>query len=84
MYETLKDTFMDYAAHGYNLEYIHRLCADGSGGLDSLPWNGSIVSVFAVCNTTHKLSYKYNFVTCLVIPIACTFLIALPICIITG
>lgn len=84
MYETLKDTFMDYAAHGYNLEYIHRLCADGSGGLDSLPWNGSIVSVFAVCNTTHKLSYRYNFVTCLVIPIACTFLIALPICIITG
>ena len=84
MYETLKDTFMDYAVHGYNLEYIHRLCADGSGGLDSLPWNGSIVSVFAVCNTTHKLSYKYNFVTCLVIPIACTFLIALPICIITG
>ena len=84
MYETLKDTFMNYAAHGYNLEYIHRLCADGCGGLDSLPWNGSIVSVFAVCNTTHKLSYKYNFVTCLVIPIACTFLIALPICIITG
>ena len=84
MYETLKDTFMDYAAHGYNLKYIHRLCADGSGGLDSLPWNGSIVSVFAVCNTTHKLSYRYNFVTCLVIPIACTFLIALPICIITG
>ncbi len=84
MYETLKDTFMNYAAHGYNLEYIHRLCADGCGGLDSLPWNGSIVSVFAVCNTTHKMSYKYNFVTCLVIPILCTFLIALPICIITG
>lgn len=84
MYETLKDTFMNYAADGYNLEYIHRLCADGSGGLDSLPWNGSIVSVFAVCNTTHKMSYKYNFVTCLVIPIVCTFLIALPICIITG
>lgn len=84
MYETLKDTFLDYAAHGYNLEFIHRLCADGSGGLDSLPWNGSIVSIFAICHTTHKLSYKYNFVTCLVIPIAATFLVALPICIILG
>ena len=84
MYETLGDTFLDYASQGYNLEFIHRLCADGSGGLDSLPWNGSIVSVFAICNTTHKLSYKYNFVTCLVVPIACTFLIALPICIIFG
>lgn len=84
MYETLGDTFLDYASQGYNLEFIHRLCADGSGGLDSLPWNGSIVSVFAICNTTHKLSYKYNFVACLVIPIAATFLVALPICIILG
>jgi len=84
MYETLRDTFLDYASQGYNLEFIHRLCADGSGGLDSLPWNGSIVSIFSICQTTHKLSYKYNFVTCLVIPIAATFLVALPICIILG
>lgn len=84
MYETLGDTFLEYAHQGYNIEYIHRLCADGSGGLDSLPWNGSIVSVFAVCHTTHKLSYKYNFVTCLVIPVAATFLVALPICMIFG
>ncbi|NLD18772.1 MAG: GntP family permease [Clostridiales bacterium] len=84
MYETLADTFLDYASQGYNIEFIHRLCADGSGGLDSLPWNGSIVSVFAICHTTHKLSYKYNFVTCLVIPIATTFLVALPICVIFG
>lgn len=84
MYETLSDTFLDYASQGFNIEFIHRLCADGSGGLDSLPWNGSIVSVFAICNTTHKVSYKYNFVTCLVIPIAATFLVALPLCIIFG
>ena len=84
MYETLGDTFIEYANQGYNLEFIHRLCSDGCGGLDSLPWNGSIVSVFAICNTTHKLSYKYNFVTCLVVPIAATFLVALPICIILG
>ncbi len=84
MYETLGDTFIEYANQGYNLGFIHRLCSDGCGGLDSLPWNGSIVSVFAICNTTHKLSYKYNFVTCLVVPIAATFLVALPICIILG
>ena len=84
MYETLGDTFIEYANQGYNLGFIHRLCSDGCGGLDSLPWNGSIVSVFAICNTTHKLSYKYNFVTCLIVPIAATFLVALPICIILG
>ncbi|MDO4746009.1 MAG: GntP family permease [Bacillota bacterium] len=84
MYETLGETFIEYGQAGYNLEFIHRLCADGCGGLDSLPWNGSIVSVFAICNTTHKLSYKYNFVTCLVVPIAATFLVALPLAIIFG
>lgn len=84
MYETLGDAFIQYGQQGYNLEYIHRLCADGAGGLDSLPWNGSIVSIFAICHTTHKLSYKYNFFTCLVIPVGATFLIALPICLIFG
>lgn len=84
MYETLGDTFLDYASQGYNLGFIHRLCSDGCGGLDSLPWNGSIVSVFAICKTTHKLSYKYNFVTCLVVPVGATFLVALPLCIIFG
>ena len=84
VYETLGDTFNQYAAQGYNLGFIHRLCADGCGGLDSVPWNGSIVSVFAVCHATHKQSYKYNFVSCLVIPLSCTMLIALPLCILLG
>ena len=84
MYTSLKDVFLAYAAQGFNLEFIHRLCSLGSGGLDSMPWNGSIVSVFGICHTTHKASYKYNFVTCAVIPVLCTFLIALPICIWLG
>ncbi|WP_245331188.1 hypothetical protein [Mesorhizobium sophorae] len=29
----------------------------GSGTLDSLPHNGSVVSLLAVCGTTHKASY---------------------------
>ena len=84
MYTSLKDIFLSYAGQGYSLEFIHRLCSLGSGGLDSMPWNGSIVSVFGICHTTHKASYKYNFVTCAVIPVLCTFLIALPICIWLG
>ena len=84
MYTSLKDVFLAYAAQGFDLEFIHRLCSLGSGGLDSMPWNGSIVSVFGICHTTHKASYKYNFVTCAVIPVLCTFLIALPICIWLG
>ncbi len=84
MYTSLKDTFLNYGAQGYNLGFIHRLCTFGSGGLDSMPWNGSIISVFNICKTDHAHSYKYNFVTCCVIPVICTFLIALPICILLG
>lgn len=84
MYETLGDTFLEYANQGYNLGFIHRLCSDGCGGIDSLPWNGSIVSVFAICHTTHKLSYKYSFMTNLAIPVAAIFLLELPICMILG
>ena len=84
MYETLGDTFLEYANQGYNLGFIHRLCSDGCGGIDSLPWNGSIVSVFAICHSTHKLSYKYNFMTNLAIPVAAIFLLELPICMILG
>ncbi len=84
MYTSLKDTFLNYGAQGFSLEFIHRLCAFGSGGLDSMPWNGSIVSIYQVCGVTHKQSYKYNFVTCAVIPVLCTFAVALPLCLILG
>lgn len=84
MFSSLKDAFLGYIAKGYNAGYIHRLCAFGCGGLDSLPWNGSIVSIFKVCGKDHRSSYRYIFVNCLVIPIAVTFLVVLPICMFLG
>ena len=84
MYTSLQDTFLRYAAQGFSLEFIHRLCAFGSGGLDSMPWNGSIVSIYQVCGVSHRQSYKYNFVTCAVIPVLCTFAVALPLCLLLG
>jgi H+/gluconate symporter-like permease len=84
VYESIGDVFLDYGQQGYNLEYIHRLAADGCGGLDSLPWNGSIVSVFAICHTTHKKSYLDAFITGLVIPMLATFAVDLPIILLLG
>lgn len=80
MYTSLKETFLAAAGNGYRLEFIHRLCAMGGGCLDTMPWNGSIVSVFAICRTTHKEAYSYNLVTCGIIPLVCTVGIALPLC----
>ena len=84
VYESIGDVFLEYGQQGYNLEFIHRLAADGCGGLDSLPWNGSIVSVFAICHTTHKKSYLDAFITGLVIPMLATFAVDLPIILLMG
>lgn len=84
MFSSLKDTFLSFGEMGYNMEYVHRLCSFGCGGLDSMPWNGSIVSVMSVTGNTHKQSYFPIFINCLVVPVFVTLCVALPICILTG
>ena len=41
----------------------------GSGTLDSLPHNGAVVTLLAVCGSTHKKSYKDIFMVGILGPI---------------
>lgn len=43
---------------GLSAELIHRVAVIGAGTLDSLPHNGAVVSLLAVCGCTHRTSYK--------------------------
>ncbi len=36
---------------------MHRVAVIGSGTLDSLPHNGAVVTLLAVCGSTHRESY---------------------------
>ncbi len=36
---------------------MHRVAVIGAGTLDSLPHNGAVVTLLAVCGSTHKESY---------------------------
>ena len=47
------------AAHAANipLEVLHRVAAMASGGMDTLPHNGAVVTLLAVCGCTHRDSY---------------------------
>jgi H+/gluconate symporter-like permease len=36
---------------------MHQVAAIGSGTLDSLPHNGAVVTLLAVCGSTHRESY---------------------------
>ena len=54
----LGDTYMALAAtFGIDPALMHRVAVIGAGSLDSLPHNGAVVTLLAVCGATHKESY---------------------------
>lgn len=44
------------------LEVLHRIAAMASGGMDTLPHNGAVITLLAVTGLTHKEAYKDIFV----------------------
>jgi len=45
---------------------LHRVASMASGGMDTLPHNGAVITVLAVCGLTHRQAYKDIFaVTCI-------------------
>jgi H+/gluconate symporter-like permease len=54
---------------GVSLETLHRVVAMACSGLDSLPHNGAVITLLAVCGLTHRQSYKDIFVTTVVVPL---------------
>ena len=57
--DALGATYMARAAEiGLNPELLHRVAVIGSGTLDSLPHNGAVVTLLAVCGSTHRESYR--------------------------
>ena len=63
----LSKQFVDAAnAAGIPMEVLHRVAAMASGGMDTLPHNGAVITLLAVTGLTHRQSYKDIFaITCL-------------------
>ncbi|MFZ4285723.1 GntP family permease [Variovorax sp. HJSM1_2] len=56
--DALGGTYLQMAQQqGINPALLHRVAVIGSGTLDSLPHNGAVVTLLAVCGCTHKQSY---------------------------
>ena len=51
---------------GMSPEILHRVASMASGGMDTLPHNGAVITLLAVCGLTHKDSYKDIFVMTLI------------------
>jgi H+/gluconate symporter-like permease len=63
----MADKFIATAqAFGIPLEVMHRVASMASGGMDTLPHNGAVITLLAVTGLTHKQAYKDIFViTCI-------------------
>ena len=56
--DALGETYMRIAAQaGIEPALLHRVATIAAGTLDSLPHNGAVVSLLAVCGLTHRQSY---------------------------
>ncbi len=63
----LADQFIANAnASGIPLEVMHRIASLASGGMDTLPHNGAIITLLAVTGMTHREAYKDIFVITLI------------------
>lgn len=56
-----------YLAMGVNPEILHRIASCACIVLDSLPWNGVMITTMAACDLTHKEAYKHLFMITVVL-----------------
>jgi H+/gluconate symporter-like permease len=57
------------------LEVLHRVVAMASGGMDTLPHNGAVITLLAVTGLTHRESYREIFAVTLIKTAAVFFVI---------
>jgi H+/gluconate symporter-like permease len=58
----MADTFMHNAqAAGIPLEVLHRVASMASGGMDTLPHNGAVITLLSVTGLTHRQAYRDVF-----------------------
>ncbi|QJC50279.1 GntP family permease [Paenibacillus albicereus] len=60
--EVMSKTYLDAAnAMGISPELLHRIASMASGGMDTLPHNGAVITLLAITGLTHRQSYKDIF-----------------------
>ncbi|TAH44975.1 MAG: GntP family permease [Dokdonella sp.] len=74
----MSETFIANAnAAGIPMDVLHRIAAMASGGMDTLPHNGAVITLLAVTGLTHRQAYKDIFAITAIKTLAVFFVIAL-------
>ncbi|SMB79326.1 H+/gluconate symporter [Pasteurella testudinis DSM 23072] len=67
--ESLGQKYYELAmAQGLNIEHFHRVAAIASGGLDTLPHNGAVLTLLVITGMSHRQSYFDIAMVSLIIP----------------
>src|SRR6185312_7576339 len=73
----MAQTFIHNAqAAGIPMEVLHRVAAMASGGMDTLPHNGAVITLLAVTGLTHRQAYKDIFAITVIKTLAVAVVIA--------
>ena len=76
--EALAPQFLEKATTlGMDPGLLHRIASIASGGLDTLPHNGAVLTLLAVSNCSHKESYLDVCVTSCIIPVIVSLVLSL-------
>jgi H+/gluconate symporter-like permease len=72
----MADTFIANAnAAHIPMDVLHRVAAMASGGMDTLPHNGAVITLLAVTGLTHRQAYKDIFAITIIKTMAVFFII---------
>lgn len=68
--QTLGETWLAMGqAAGIAPDLLHRVTAIATGGLDSLPHNGAVITLLGICGLSHRQAYADIFVVAVAIPV---------------
>lgn len=67
-------------AQGVEPALLHRVVSVATGGLDTLPHNGAVITLLGICGMTHRQAYGDIFMVAVLGPtVACALIMALGI-----
>ena len=66
----------DFLAMGINPQALHRIMLMASGGLDTMPHCGAVITLLSVCKLNHKESYFDIAAMTAVIPLIAVFVVS--------
>lgn len=76
--EAMGARYLEWAnAVGLNPELLHRVASMASGGFDTMPHNGAVITLLAITGMTHRKSYPDIGMVSLVIPFCTTIVLIL-------